>query len=189
MRVRSHLRDCLLAILGFMVIGGSMKAQETGPATTKFLAEMEEPSSGVLPSASTLAPEELMLRMGQQIETTELDCSHFVQWLYEQAGLNYGYAPSRTLYAGMPGFKRVYRPRPGDLIVWPGHVGIVVDPDEQTFLSSLRSGVKTASYTSRYWKRRGHARFYRYMGGPGHFENRWPSASGQSHGRSAAGAE
>ena len=186
--MRSHLRDGLLAILCFMAMAGSMKAQETGPATTKFLAEMEEPS-GSLPSASALAPEELMLRMGHQIETTDLDCSHFVQWLYEQAGLYYGYAPSRTLYAGMAGFRRVSHPLPGDLIVWPGHVGIVVDPDEQTFLSSLRSGVKTASYTSRYWKRRGHARFYRYMSGQGHFENRWQSVSSQSHGHSASGAE
>jgi cell wall-associated NlpC family hydrolase len=188
MQVRGHLRNGLLAILCSLAMAGNIRAQETGPATTKFLAEMEEPS-GSLPSASMLAPEELMLRMGQQIETTDLDCSHFVQWLYEQAGLYYGYAPSRTLYAGMPGFRRVSHPLPGDLIVWPGHVGIVVDPDEQTFLSSLRSGVKTASYTSRYWKRRGRARFYRYMDGQVHFENRGQSVYSQSRGRAASGAE
>jgi len=63
----------------------------------------------------------------------------------------------------MEGFKRVLHPKPGDLIVWRGHVGIVVDPAEKTFLSALRSGVKTSSYESHYWKRRGKPRFLRYM--------------------------
>jgi len=43
-------------------------------------------------------------------------------------------------------------------------VGIVVDPEEATFLSALRSGVKTASYKSHYWKMRGRPRFFRYVG-------------------------
>jgi len=104
------------------------------------------------------------LELGAQIRETELDCSHFVQYLYEQAGLYYGYAPSRSLYEGMQGFKRVLHPKAGDLIVWRGHVGIVVDPAETTFLSALRSGVKTSSYESNYWKRRGKPRFLRYIG-------------------------
>lgn len=152
----------LVLVLGlFILSAGSLTAQEqVAPALTKFISEIDQPG-GFLP---TLAPTELLIRMGQQIESTELDCSHFVQWLFERAGLYYGYAPSRVLYAGMAGFKRVYHPKRGDLIVWPGHVGIVVDPEEETFLSALRSGVKTASYTSRYWKRRGHPRFFRYLG-------------------------
>ncbi len=55
-------------------------------------------------------------------------------------------------------------PKAGDLIVWQGHVGIVVSPEDATFLSALRSGVKTASYESDYWKKRGHPRFLRYVG-------------------------
>lgn len=157
-------------LLGLTVSAGNLLAQqEAAPIVTKFISEIDQPG-GFLP---TLSPTELMLRMGQQIETTELDCSHFMQWLFERAGLYYGYAPSRILYAGMAGFKRVYHPRPGDLIVWPGHMGVVVDPEEETFLSALRSGVKTASYTSRYWKRRGHPRFFRYLGGQGNPETRW----------------
>lgn len=152
-----------LIVLLILVIGAArnLSAQDT-PVLTKFISELDQPA-GPLP---LLTPSELLVRMGQQIETTDLDCSHFVQSLFERAGLYYGYAPSRVLYAGMSGFKRVYRPRPGDLIVWPGHVGIVVDPDEETFVSALRSGVKTASYTSRYWKRRGHPRFFRYLANP-----------------------
>ncbi|MGC2697718.1 MAG: NlpC/P60 family protein [Candidatus Angelobacter sp.] len=146
---------CLLGAAGNL-----MAQQETHPAITKFISDVNGPSS-FLPRP--LAPKELLLQMGTQIQATDLDCSHFVQWLFDQAGLYYEYAPSRTLYDGMYGFKRVSRPRPGDLVVWRGHVGIVVDPEETTFLSALRSGVKTSSYTSHYWKRRGRVRFYRYM--------------------------
>lgn len=163
--------NILVLVFGLIsVIGaGSLMAQdESAPGTTKFISESDGPT-GAVPTSRSLSPKEILLRMGEQIHTTDLDCSHFVQWLFERAGLYYGYAPSRILYTGMIGFERVFHPKPGDLIVWPGHVGIVVDPDEETFLSALRSGVKTSSYTSRYWKRRGKARFYRYLG--------WQSAS------------
>jgi len=147
-----------------LILGGTAnlaKAQDDiRPSFTKFSASMD---SADLPQ-DRLDPKSLLLLMGQQIHETELDCSHFVQYLYEQAGLYYGYAPSRTLYDGMNGFKRVAHPRPGDLIVWRGHVGIVVDPEETTFLSALRSGVKVSSYQSHYWQRRGKPHFLRYVG-------------------------
>jgi hypothetical protein len=44
-----------------------------------------------------------------------------------------------------------------------GHVGVVVDPDARLFVSALRSGVKVSAYDSRYWKKRGHPRFFRYV--------------------------
>jgi len=165
-------------LIVFLIAGaGALRAQdEVSPVLTKFISEIDQPC-GFLPA---LSPSEFLIRMGQQIETTDLDCSHFVQQLFERAGLYYGYAPSRVLYEGMPGFRRVYRQQPGDLIVWLGHVGVVVDPEEETFLSALRSGVKTASYTSRYWKRRGHPRFYRYLGA------QWPSDQHAFHTASAA---
>lgn len=105
---------------------------------------------------------EALTSIGMQVKKTALDCSHFVNSIFEQAGLAYKYEPSRTLYRGVQGFKRVYAPAQGDLIVWPGHVGIVVDPQEKTFLSALTHGVKVASYTSQYWKGRGRPRFFRY---------------------------
>jgi len=131
------------------------------PALTKFATSLDGPD---LPQYGPLDSKSLLLLIGAQIRETELDCSHFVQYLYEEAGLYYGYAPSRTLYDGMEGFRRVIRPEAGDLIVWRGHVGIVVDPVETTFLSALRSGVKTSSYVSHYWKRRGKPHFLRYVG-------------------------
>ena len=156
------------AFLGFcvsLVICGTIKtsaAQEDFfPALTKFTTGFDAPD---LPQPRPADSKTLLLLMGAQIHDTDLDCSHFVQYLYEQAGLYYGYAPSRTIYDGMEGFRRVSHPEAGDLIVWRGHVGIVVDPQEATFLSALRSGVKTASYESHYWKRRGRPRFFRYVG-------------------------
>lgn len=156
----------LLGAFSFLMTArlGAQHRIDAGETISKFIIENDEPT-GLIGDSQPLAPEDILLRMGRQIENTDLDCSHFVQWLFEQAGLYYGYAPSRMLYNGMNGFQRVLRPRPGDLIVWPGHVGIVVDPDEETFLSALRSGVKTSSYTSRYWKRRGTPHFLRYLPG------------------------
>src|SRR5689334_2766435 len=64
------------------------------------------------------------------------DCSHLVHTLYEQAGYPYPYASSLDLYRGTGQFVRARYPQPGDLIVWRGHVGIVLDPQEHSFFSS-----------------------------------------------------
>lgn len=93
----------------------------------------------------------------------ESDCSHLVHDVYQRAGFPYAYVTSRDLYTGNANFVRVHFPQPGDLIVWRGHVGIVIDPQERSFFSSLRSGVDTEFYDSRYWRARGVARFYRYV--------------------------
>lgn len=91
------------------------------------------------------------------------DCSHFVHGLYSRAGFPYAYAPSSDLYAGVDEFRRVATPQPGDLAVWPGHAGIVINPAQHSFFSLLRSGPSVASYDSRYWRKKGHPRFYRYV--------------------------
>ena len=91
-----------------------------------------------------------------------LDCSHFVHTVYERAGLPYPYASSSDLYLGMNNFRRVSTPQAGDLAVWRGHVGIIVDPAEHTFLSVLHNGPSIDYYDSRYWKHRGRPRFFRY---------------------------
>lgn len=101
------------------------------------------------------------------------DCSHFVNAIYERAGLEFDYASSSDLFEGIDGFRRVYRPQPGDLIVWRGHVGIVVDPDEHTFYSSVITGFAIESYRSRYWLTRGHPRFYRYLIDEAHRARLW----------------
>jgi hypothetical protein len=91
------------------------------------------------------------------------DCSHFVHGIYERAGLPYEYASSSDLYAGIDEFRRVSRPQPGDLAVWRGHAGIVVNPVQHSFFSVLSSGPGLASYDSPYWKQRGRPHFFRYI--------------------------
>jgi len=89
------------------------------------------------------------------------DCSHFVNAIFEAAGMPFPYANSIELYNGNDIFHRVFHPQPGDLIVWRGHVGIVVDPGEHSFYSMLRNGLRLSNYDSGYWKSRGRARFLR----------------------------
>lgn len=91
------------------------------------------------------------------------DCSHLVHAIYERAGFPYAYVTSYDLYDGPEGFQRVWYPQPGDLIVWRGHVGIVVRPSRHVFYSFLRSGPTTDNYESPYWMSRGRPRFYRYV--------------------------
>jgi hypothetical protein len=94
---------------------------------------------------------------------SETDCSHLVHDVYEHAGFPYDYVSSRDLYIGSANFTRVRAPQAGDLVVWRGHVGIVIDPKEHSFFSSVRSGPDTQFYDSPYWRSRGIARFFRYV--------------------------
>lgn len=91
------------------------------------------------------------------------DCSHLVHRLYEQAGYTYPYANSLDLYGGTSQFLRVRYAQPGDLIVWRGHVGIIVDPQEHSFFSTTSSGTRMLDYRSQYWRARGYPRFFRYL--------------------------
>jgi hypothetical protein len=94
---------------------------------------------------------------------SERDCSHLVHAIYEAAGFPYSYAPSSQIYVGADGFMRVKQPQPGDLVVWKGHVGIVISPSQHIFFSYMRSGPGTDDYEASYWKSRGRPRFYGYV--------------------------
>jgi hypothetical protein len=107
--------------------------------------------------------EQTMQQPGFRAQVRQSDCSHLVHSLYKHLGLIYPYATSRSLYRGIAAFRRVPEPESGDLVVWRGHVGIVVDPSEHRFLSALKSGVKTASYLSNYWRHVGRPHFFRYV--------------------------
>jgi cell wall-associated NlpC family hydrolase len=91
------------------------------------------------------------------------DCSHLVHAIYERAGFPYAYASSDDLYIGVRGFQRVAHPQPGDLIVWSGHVGIVVRPSRHVFFSFMSAGPGIDNYEAPYWAGRGDPRFYRYV--------------------------
>ena len=109
------------------------------------------------------------------------DCSHLVHKLYEQAGHPYPYASSLDLYSGTGPFLRVRYAHPGDLVVWRGHVGIVVNPREHSFFSTTSSGARTQNYGSAYWRGRGDPHFFRYLtksplkDGPSEASNRSPA--------------
>jgi cell wall-associated NlpC family hydrolase len=167
------LKAATVALFVCFVLGSVAPAatiQEHAPASTRKLHHRHVQNSSVTHArarqvtSGTKAIRERLVRIGTAIEDIDLDCSHFANYIYERAGLVYSYAPSADLYKGDGPFVRVQHAMPGDLIVWRGHVGIVVDPQEHTFVSKLNTGVKVASWDTHYWKRRGSARFFRFTG-------------------------
>ncbi len=119
-------------------------------------------------TSPTLTGEEGLVVLGAALKShsrsgLKSDCSHLVHAIYERAGFPYSYASSADLYTGIAEFRRVRRPQSGDLVVWPGHVGVVVNPAQSSFFSALRSGQGVDSYDSAYWKERGRPHFFRYV--------------------------
>jgi hypothetical protein len=136
-------------------------------STGVALAQVRTPAGKTASAAGAITPREgknivnaAWEREGQTARKP--DCSHLVHEVYALAGYRYPYADSFDLYAGAEGFVRVAKPQAGDLVVWRGHVGIVVDPGEHSFYSSVTSGLRTELYDAPEWKARGTARFYRY---------------------------
>jgi len=118
----------------------------------------------------TLTPDEGLAVIAAALDSrihvhSSRDCSHLVYAIYDRAGFHYPYASSADLYNGSSEFQRVTSPQVGDLAVWHGHVGIVVNPAQHVFFSALRSGLGIDTYDAPYWKERGQVRFYRYIKG------------------------
>lgn len=118
--------------------------------------------------AQTLNLDEGLAVLGAAMESRHhppqrRDCSHFVHTIYERAGFPYSYENSIAMYDGTSEFERVTQPQPGDLIVWRGHMGVIVNPVQHSFFSSLRTGLGVEQYDSPYWRRRGRPRFFRYV--------------------------
>ena len=117
--------------------------------------------------APTLSPDDGLLiiaaALDSRIHLTKSDCSHLVHAIYVRAGFPYSYVRSSDLYVGTDEFQRVTRPQPGDVVVWRGHVGIVVNPAQHIFFSAMRAGAGIDDYDAPYWTRRGQVRFYRYI--------------------------
>jgi hypothetical protein len=123
---------------------------------------------GKPPAAKLLDSNQGLAILGAALETKHpgrpgADCSHLVHAIYEKAGFQYTYASSSDMYVGTDEFRRVAQPQAGDLVVWLGHAGIVVNPGQHTFYSALRSGLGVQAYDSAYWKRRGRPHFLRYV--------------------------
>ena len=144
-------------------------AQTTAASRRTVHAPVTASKSSI--GAKTLIPDEGLAILSAALESrapalraeAHSDCSHLVHTIYERAGFPYPYVPSSDLYIGTDEFQRVARPQAGDVIVWRGHAGIVVNPRQRTFFSALRSGFGVENYDSAYWMGRGRPHFLRYV--------------------------
>jgi cell wall-associated NlpC family hydrolase len=151
--MRVHAKGVLSLVLLSLLVVPAARAQESPHKT---------PAPRTLTRHEGLAIVRAALHSGHR----EADCSHLVHALYERAGFPYDYVPSSDLYAGIDGFRRVANPQPGDLAVWRGHAGIVVNPAQHSFFSLLSSGPGVDFWDSAYWKQRGRPHFFRYLKQP-----------------------
>jgi cell wall-associated NlpC family hydrolase len=158
-----------LFLLSLFAIPSALAQEEqAGPNGEYRLASGNRDSREKAAAPQPLTAEERLAVLGAALDSRRhtkapSDCSHFIHAVYERAGFPYAYANSSDLYAGIDEFQRVSHPQPGDLIVWRGHAGIVTNPAQHSFFSRLSSGPGVDSYDSRYWKKRGHPRFFRYV--------------------------
>jgi hypothetical protein len=162
---------CTQFLLMFCLAGlpaGSAQLKQEG-ASGAYRATREDPGPQRQTTAPRpLTPDEGLAILGAALDSRHhrvptSDCSHLVHTLYERAGFPYAYAPSSDLYLGIDEFQRVTNPQPGDLAVWRGHAGIVVNPLQHSFFSLLNSGPGVDSYDAPYWKQRGRPHFFRYV--------------------------
>jgi cell wall-associated NlpC family hydrolase len=84
----------------------------------------------------------------------QLDCSHFVWNVFKRFFPAFPYMPSGS-YLTSPVFRQVASPQPADLVVWDGHVAIMVNPAVGSFIGSQTStGVNITSFQNEYWRQR-----------------------------------
>jgi hypothetical protein len=171
--MRSTLKFALLFLCLLVAIAGPAAKAETNDDYGQTV--LVSPEQGEALAAFALQSEKRM--------RPKPDCSHLVHLLYARAGLIYPYEDSRVLYRGVSDFQRVKTPQPGDLVVWLGHVGIVLSTEEKTFISSVHSGILTESWKAPHWIRRGRPRFYRYRIGPETDMNLLSKVMGLENGR------
>ena len=156
---------CVSVLWAFGLQGPTQPSARPSSATTKSPSRASGTRVG---TARLLTPDDGLAVISAALDTqrrfgSNRDCSHLVHAIYERAGFSYEYASADDLYDGVHGFRRIVHPQTGDLIVWHGHVGIVVRPLRHVFFSFLSAGPGTDNYRSPYWIGRGEARFYRYV--------------------------
>src|ERR1700674_974670 len=168
MSIKIHSRHCQR--VGFLLV---LWAVVSGTLVAKQNAEREGARHRTVRESEAIAPglvstDQGLAIIGAALESrkptdSNADCSNLVHAIYERAGLTYSYSNSSDLYRGIKEFRRVLHPQPGDLVVWRGHVGIVISPVQHSFFSAMRSGRGVEFYDSPYWQARGRPRFFRYL--------------------------
>jgi hypothetical protein len=180
------------SFLGFLILAVSIaNAQNAGVSASRGGESVSESSSQLRPITWNEGVQviETAWRNLSRFDS-QIDCSHLVHEIYEQAGLRYRYSTSNELYRGIEEFERVRVPQPADLIVWPGHVGMVVNPQEHSFYSALSTGLKMNSYDAPAWRSRGPAHFFRFVMQPGervHFASDQTVARAETNAGAVAG--
>lgn len=162
-RFRGERATLLLVLCA--VIPGASSAQQNSESSQADHRTIRKSSEAIGPWL--LNPDEGLAIIGAALESrhtdSSADCSNLVHTIYERAGFSYSYANSSELYGGIKAFRQVIHPQPGDLVVWRGHVGIVISPVQHSFFSAMRSGRGLEFYDSPYWAARGRPRFFRYL--------------------------
>ena len=153
-------RNALWAVSVFVMGAASVVAQTALPAREN------SPNARLMSVAEGRAIVRTAFQSDEREEESR-DCSHVVHAVYATAGFAYPYASSFEIYSGNDNFARVKYPRAGDVVAWPGHVGIVVNPARHSFFSLVRTGLGEQDYESSYWRSRGRPRFYRLRIGNG----------------------
>src|SRR5229473_2200395 len=148
--------------LAACLAGGCLVAGSLAKAQTTSASQGSGSNSRLLNAEEGRAIVNAALDQDQAARGAQ-DYSHLVHQAYLSAGFEYRYASSFELYAGNENFKRVRNPQPGDLIVWPGHAGIVLEPVEHSFYSLVSTALEAQDYEGSYWRSRGRPRFYRYI--------------------------
>ena len=168
MAIKIYSRYCqrvgLLLLLGATVSRASVEQQnaESSKADHRTVRESHAIAPRLVDADQGLAIIGAALESRKPTDSNA-DCSNLVHAIYQRAGFTYSYANSSGLYEGIKEFRRVLHPQPGDLVVWRGHVGIVISPVRHSFFSAMRSGRGVELYDSPYWQARGRPRFFRYL--------------------------
>ncbi len=167
--MRCHAKTAgVLALCGLALSASSAQEQIRPIQSSDAKTQVRREGATRRPAPAVLSPDDGLSVIAAALDERtraprQTDCSHLVHAIYVQAGFPYPYASSSDLYDGSDAFRRVKRPQPGDLVVWPGHVGIVINPAQHAFFSRLGRGPGVDAYDAQYWKQRGQVRFYRYV--------------------------
>lgn len=91
-------------------------------------------------------------RQGREISYGEMKCNQFVLAVLRSTVARDFPNTLADDFQHSPRFMKVNDPKAGDLVHWPGHIGIVLDPDQGIFIGSQTStGVAESNYKSGYW--------------------------------------
>jgi cell wall-associated NlpC family hydrolase len=165
MAMGEHAKFALAAISVMALCSAIVSNAQAGPPNLALQSGIHKPSH---PRRQALTKDDRSSVVAVALHSRRArhagrDCSHLVHSIYQRAGFPYPYADSEDLYDGAQGFQRVAHPEAADLVVWHGHVGIVIRPTQHQFFSLLSTGPGVDDYRSHYWKTRGQPRFYRYV--------------------------